>query len=43
MIAMISDLAPAIFEQQANDGSTFHCSDSFIQNWHHQTLHWSEQ
>lgn len=43
MIAMISDLAPAIFEQRANDGSTFHCSDSFIRNWLHQTLHWSER
>ncbi|KAG0701716.1 hypothetical protein DFH29DRAFT_805982, partial [Suillus ampliporus] len=43
MIAMISDLAPAIFEQQANDGSKFHCSDSFIRNWLHQSLHWSER
>ncbi|KAG2157537.1 hypothetical protein DEU56DRAFT_722553, partial [Suillus clintonianus] len=39
---MVSDKAPEIFEWKAKDGSTFQCSDSFLQNWLHTTLHWSE-
>ncbi|KAG2748079.1 hypothetical protein P692DRAFT_20691496, partial [Suillus brevipes Sb2] len=41
MIAMISDLAPEIFDHRAKDGSQFQCSDTFVQCWLHNILHWS--
>ncbi|KAG1872306.1 hypothetical protein DFJ58DRAFT_629656, partial [Suillus subalutaceus] len=43
MIAMISDLAPEIFDHQAKDGSQFQCSDTFVRYWLHNSLHWSER
>lgn len=42
MIAMISDLAPEIFNHWAKDGSQFQCSDTFVWCWLHNSLHWSE-
>ncbi|KAG1883056.1 hypothetical protein F4604DRAFT_1504133, partial [Suillus subluteus] len=42
VLAMVSEKAPKILEQKAKDGSTFQCSDSFLQNWLHTILHWSE-
>ena len=43
MIAMVSELAPEIFTKKAKDGTTFQCSDSFLQHWLHDTLNWSER
>jgi hypothetical protein len=43
MIAMISDLAPDIFQQKAKDGSQFQCSEAFVRRWLHDTLDWSER
>ncbi|KIM89788.1 hypothetical protein PILCRDRAFT_94971 [Piloderma croceum F 1598] len=36
-------MAPEIFEKKAADGSTFRCSDSFLRQWLHGTLLWSER
>ena len=42
-VATILEKAPEIFEQKANDGTKFHCSDSFLQKWLHETMNWSER
>lgn len=42
VVALIMQLAPEIFEIKAADGSEFQCSDSFIRQWLHTTLNWSE-
>ena len=36
-------MAPEIFEQKAQDGTTFRCSDSFLRKWLHETMNWSER
>jgi hypothetical protein len=36
-------MAPEIFEQQTKDGSSFRCSDSYLRQWLHGTLLWSER
>ena len=36
-------MAPEVFEEQARDGSTFCCSDSFLRSFLHGELNWSER
>ncbi|KAH7917193.1 hypothetical protein BV22DRAFT_1026850 [Leucogyrophana mollusca] len=36
-------MAPEIFERRAADGSKFRCSDSFLREWLHGTVKWSER
>lgn len=43
MVATILKMAPEIFDKKAADGSTFRCSDSFLREWLHGTLLWSER
>jgi hypothetical protein len=43
VVATILKMAPEIFEKRAKDGSTFRCSDSYLRNWLHGTLLWSER
>src|ERR1700679_914383 len=42
-VATILKLAPEIFEKQAKDGTSFRCSDSYLRQWLHGTLLWSER
>ena len=43
VVATILNMAPEIFDKKAADGSTFRCSDSFLRQWLHGTLLWSER
>jgi len=43
VVATILKMAPEIFDKRAKDGSSFHCSDSFLCKWLHGTLLWSER
>lgn len=43
VVATITAMAPEIFERKARDGSTFRCSDSFLRQFLHGSLHWSER
>ena len=40
-VATILDMAPEIFEKEAADGTKFHCSDLYLQDWLHETMNWS--
>jgi uncharacterized membrane protein len=42
IMATILHMAPEIFKKTAKDSSYFRCSDSFLHQWLHETLHWSE-
>ncbi|KAG6372795.1 hypothetical protein JVT61DRAFT_7198 [Boletus reticuloceps] len=42
IMAMLMSMAPKVFDIKAPDGSTFQCSDSFLQKWLHHTMEWSE-
>jgi hypothetical protein len=39
-VATIVDMAPEVFEKVARDGSVFHCSDSYLRRWLHETMRW---
>ena len=41
-VATILKMAPEIFEKRAKDGTSFRCSDSYLRQWLHGTLLWSE-
>lgn len=43
VIAMLMNMAPEIFDIKASDGSSFRCSDSFLRQWLHNTMGWSER
>jgi hypothetical protein len=43
VVATILQMAPEIFEKKGKDESVFHCSDSWLCQWLHRTLNWSEQ
>ncbi|EKM78198.1 hypothetical protein AGABI1DRAFT_129327 [Agaricus bisporus var. burnettii JB137-S8] len=43
MIAVITDMAPEVYEVQAKDGSCFKCSESFVRKYLRKTLGWSER
>jgi len=43
LLATILQMAPEIFEKKGKDESMFHCSDSWLCQWLHRTLNWSEQ
>ena len=42
VITMLMSMAPKVFEIKEPDGSSFQCSDSFLQQWLHNTMGWSE-
>ncbi len=42
VVATILCMQPDIFEKIASDGSSFHCSDSYLWKWLHETMLWSE-
>lgn len=42
-IAMLINMAPEIFDIKASDGSSFRCSDTFLREWLHNTMGWSER
>lgn len=43
VVATILRMAPEIFEKKGLDGSRFRCSDSWLRQWLHRTLNWSER
>jgi hypothetical protein len=43
MLAVIQTQAPEILEKKFSDGSAFRASDSYMRNWLHETLHWSQR
>ena len=43
VVATLISMAPEVFEIKAPDGSTFRCSDSFLRQWLHNTMGWSER
>lgn len=43
MTATLLSDAPEIFDKRFADGSTFRVSDSFVQKWLHDALHWSRR
>lgn len=42
VVATILKMAPEIFEKKRKDSSLFRCSDSWLRNWLHHTMNWSE-
>ena len=42
VVATILRMAPKIFEREGKDGAKFQCSDSWLHQWLHRTLNWSE-
>jgi hypothetical protein len=42
-MATILKMAPEIFKKKAKDGFSFRCSDSYLHQWLHGTILWSEQ
>jgi hypothetical protein len=40
---MLMNMAPEIFDIKASDRSSFRCSDSFLQEWLHNTMGWTER
>lgn len=42
-VATILKMAPEIFDKHAKDGTSFRCSDSYLRQWLHGTLLWSER
>jgi hypothetical protein len=42
-VATILDMAPEVFEKIAKDGSSFRCSDSYLRQWLHETMKWSQR
>ena len=42
VVATILNMMPKIFARHAKDGTSFHCSDSYLHKWLHGTLLWSE-
>jgi hypothetical protein len=43
VVATILKMAPEIFEKRALDGTSFQCSDSYLRQWLHGALLWSER
>lgn len=43
VVAMLMSMAPEVFRVKASDGSTFQCSDSFLRQWLHHVMGWSER
>lgn len=43
IVATILRMAPEVFETVQHDGSVFRCSDMWLRDWLHHTLHWSER
>jgi hypothetical protein len=43
IVATILQMAPKIFEKNRNNKSVFRCSNSWLCQWLHRTLNWSEQ
>lgn len=43
LVAKILDLKPEILQHQFKDGSFFCVSDSFVEKWMHDALHWSRR
>ena len=43
MLAVVISKAPDFFEKEFADGSTFRASDSFVQKWLHEEMHWSKR
>lgn len=42
-VTTILEMAPEIFSRKDQDGTSFRCSDSYLWQWLHGTLLWSEQ
>jgi hypothetical protein len=43
MLAIIISKAPELLEKKFADGSTCHTSNSFVQKWLHEEMHWSKR
>lgn len=43
VVATILAMAPEIFETKRADGTAFRCSDTWLRDWLHRTMRWSER
>lgn len=43
MIALMKSMEPSIFSMKGKDGNLFQCRDSFVRNFLHEKLGWSER